>query len=47
MTMNQFAALCGKHLIAPEVALENDAVVSALKRKATLAELESILTAEF
>ena len=47
MTMNQFAALCGKHLIAPEVALENDAVVSALKRKVTIAELDAILSNEF
>jgi hypothetical protein len=33
MTQNQFALLCSEHCISPDVALENDDIVEALKNR--------------
>jgi hypothetical protein len=46
MTQNQFAALCARYEIAPEIALENDALVESLRRRDD-AEVERILAEEF
>jgi hypothetical protein len=46
MTQNQFAALCTEHCIAPEIALENDSIVEALKARDD-AEVVRILSEEF
>jgi len=46
MTQNQFAALCTEHCIAPEIALENDDIVEALKARDD-AEIVRILSEEF
>lgn len=46
MTQNQFAALCTEHCIAPEIALENDDIVAALKARDDAA-IVRILSEEF
>lgn len=46
MTQNEFAALCGKYLIDPDLALENDNLRKALEQK-DAAEVERILKEEF
>lgn len=46
MTQNQFAALCTEHCIAPELALENDNIVEALKARDDAA-IVRILSEEF
>lgn len=46
MTQNQFTALCTEHCIAPEIALENDDIVAALKARDDV-EVTRILTEEF
>lgn len=33
MTANEFAALCAEHGIAPEIALENESIVAALRAR--------------
>jgi hypothetical protein len=33
MTQNQFALLCSEHCISPDIALENDDIVEALKNR--------------
>lgn len=42
----EFAALCGKHLIAPEIATENANLLHALSEN-NMAEVERILQEEF
>ncbi len=32
LTRNEFAAICGEYLITPEMALENEQVVGAIKQ---------------
>jgi hypothetical protein len=46
MTRNEFVVLCLKYNIAPEIALENENVVRALKAKDTR-EVENVLRDEF
>lgn len=46
MTQNEFTALCAKYTIDPVIALENVAVVKAIKAN-DKAELERILREEF
>ena len=46
MTKFEFLALCGEHNIDPEIALENDAIIEALKAKNDEQVVE-ILTKEF
>lgn len=46
MTQTQFAVLCGKYLIEPALALENDKIVQALKDKDD-AKVEELLKTEF
>jgi DNA-binding GntR family transcriptional regulator len=46
MTQNQFIALCFKHCIEPRFALENEAIVEALKQRDDNA-VEHILTTQF
>ena len=47
MTRTAFEILCGKHLIEPALALENDRVVAALRARVSIEELDVIMTAEF
>ena len=46
MTALEFLALCGEHNIEPAIALENDAIIEALKAKNDEQVIE-ILTKEF
>jgi hypothetical protein len=46
MTQNQFAALCAHYGIAPSLALENPAIVQALRARDSVA-VERILANEF
>lgn len=46
MTRNEFAVLCGKYLIHPSIALENEAIREALARRND-DEIERILREEF
>ena len=46
MTKNEFNALCGKYLIAPEIALDNDDLQMALTERNDN-EVERILKTEF
>ena len=46
MTQNEFVALCLAHLVEPELALENNAVVAALKACDT-EKVVQVLTTEF
>ena len=46
MTKLEFLALCGEHNIEPAIALENDAIIVALKAKNDDQVLQ-ILTEEF
>ena len=47
MSINEFAALCGEYLIAPQIAVESEAVQDALKRNVTPEEMRKILEEEF
>lgn len=47
MTRNDFAILCGELLIDPAIALESEAVRTALKRRCTADELRKIMSKEF
>ena len=44
--MNEFAALCGKYLIAPAIALEDEEIFAALKAK-DATEVERLLRENF
>ena len=46
MTQNQFNALCNEHCIDPSLALENDELVDALRKRDDDRVVE-ILTKEF
>lgn len=46
LTMNEFAAICGEYLIAPEIAMENEAVCEALNR-GNVDALKEVLGTEF
>lgn len=46
MSHNQFLVLCGKYLIDPAIALENDALHAALARRDDK-EVERILAEDF
>lgn len=46
MTQSKFISLCNEHHVAPEIALENDDLVQALKDKNDT-EVERILMEEF
>jgi hypothetical protein len=46
MTKLEFLALCGEHNIEPAIALENDAIIEALKAKND-EQVIQILTEEF
>jgi hypothetical protein len=46
MTQHQFLALCLEHCITPEIALDNDSIVEALKARDDV-ELARILLEEF
>jgi hypothetical protein len=47
MTANSFAALCASLLIEPGIALENETVCEALRRRASESEMKAILETEF
>ena len=46
MTQTNFYELCNQHCILPAIALENDALIEALKNKDD-AEVNRILTEDF
>ena len=46
MTQTNFYALCNQHCICPSVALENDALIEALKNKDN-SEVKRLLTEDF
>ena len=46
MTQHQFLALCLEHCITPEIALDNESIVQALKARDDV-ELARILLEEF
>jgi hypothetical protein len=46
MTRLEFLALCGEYNVDPAVALENEAVVEALRQR-DAAEVERVLREEF
>ena len=47
MTSNEFLAVCGEHLIAPEIALENETIREALRNRASQEEIARLLEQEF
>jgi hypothetical protein len=47
MTRNEFNSLCAMLFIAPEIALENESVLSALRDGAHEDEIAEILESEF
>ena len=47
MTRNQFDSICAMLFIHPQVALENERVVDALREGASPDEIEAILYEEF
>jgi len=47
MTIEEFEAVCGECLIAPQIAVESEAVKNALKNNATYEEVKKILEEEF
>ena len=47
MTRNQFDSICAMLFIYPQVALENERVVNALREGASPDEIEAILYEEF
>lgn len=47
MTKNEFNSLCAMLFIAPEIALENENIIQALRDGASEDEIAEILESEF
>ena len=47
MTKDQFVSICAMLFVQPEIALENERVVDALREGASVDEIEAILYEEF
>ena len=47
MTRTQFMVICGEYNIDPPLALENDAIVEALRNNASEQEIRHLFETEF